>query len=60
MGLVVLGLKMMEKKELFNSVHTISFQNSQSVDYYVFSTTHMTTLNTAKCGTRKPTNAIIM
>lgn len=38
MGLVVLGLKIMKKKEVLNFVHNIPFLNSQNVDYYVFST----------------------
>ena len=53
MGLVLLGLKMMKKKKIFKFFHIISFLNSQSADYYVFSTLTMMTLNTAKCGTQK-------
>lgn len=60
MCLVLLGLKMTKKKEIFNFFHIISFLNSQSTDYYVFSTITMITLNTAKCGTQKQQDEIIV
>lgn len=59
MGLVVPGLKMMKKKKYSIFFHIISFMNSQNVDYYAFSTITMT-LNTAKCGTQKQQDEIIM
>jgi hypothetical protein len=49
-----------KEKKIFNFFHIISFPNSQSADYYVFSTITMMTLNTANCGTQKQQDEIIM